>query len=427
MAGRPGFGRGGKLTGDDLVGFEGAAPAAAIMRKRCLIPKKSTAMLAIIIVLNTLPALATDMYLAALPDMSVEFGSPVGLLNLNLILFFLFYGIGLLIWGPLSDRYGRRPTLIAGMSAFVIFSVLCGFAGSVYELIAFRALQGVFGGVAVAVSVAMVKEVYDGRERERAFAVVSIMMALGPILAPIVGATLLNVMSWRGIFFVLAGLGAVALSGCVLMEETLRQRSDRRLLATLGQLLVVVRNRRYSRLLPSLSLLGMVIFVWVGVSTYILIQDFGLSQEEFSMFFAGNAFFFLVGPFLYLFLARHIDRLSIITACLALVACSGFLVIIVGGTGPVAFLLSVIPATLAVSVTRTPSLDIVMSQMDMDIGSASSMFNFLFMAIGAIGMMVASLGWEDRTFVVGTIFVIIGLVSLFSWLLVYRDYSGSRE
>jgi DHA1 family bicyclomycin/chloramphenicol resistance-like MFS transporter len=387
-----------------------------------MIPKKSLTVLLIIIILNALPALATDMYLAALPDMSIEFGSPVSLLNLNLILFFLFYAIGLLLWGPLSDRYGRRPTLVVGMTAFVIFSVLCGLSTNVYQLIAFRALQGIFGGVAVAVSIAMIKDIYDGRQRERTFAIVSMMMALGPILAPIAGAALLQVMAWRGIFYILAAMGAMALFGCFLMEESLPQKSNRKVLATLGQLWVVLKNRRYSRLLPSLSPLGMIIFVWVGVSTYIFIEDFGFSQGEFSLFFASNAVFFLVGPFLYLFLAKRFDRLRVVTISLATIVLSGLLIILVGNMGPVLFLLSVIPATLSVSVTRTPSLDIVMSQMDTDAGSASSIFNFLFMAIGAMGMMIASLEWENRILVTGVIFVVVGVVSLGSWLVVYRDY-----
>jgi DHA1 family bicyclomycin/chloramphenicol resistance-like MFS transporter len=390
--------------------------------RRFMIPKKSLTVLLIIIILNALPALATDMYLAALPDMSIEFGSPVSLLNLNLILFFLFYAIGLLLWGPLSDRYGRRPTLVVGMTAFVIFSVLCGLSTNVYQLIAFRALQGIFGGVAVAVSIAMIKDIYDGRQRERTFAIVSMMMALGPILAPIAGAALLQVMAWRGIFYVLAAMGAMALFGCFLMEESFSQKSNRKVLATLGQLWVVLKNRRYSRLLPSLSPLGMIIFVWVGVSTYIFIEDFGFSQGEFSLFFASNAVFFLVGPFLYLFLAKRFDRLRVVTISLATIVLSGLLIILVGNMGPVLFLLSVIPATLSVSVTRTPSLDIVMSQMDTDAGSASSIFNFLFMAIGAMGMMIASLEWENRILVTGVIFVVVGVVSLGSWLVVYRDY-----
>jgi len=329
----------------------------------------------------------------------------------------------LLIWGPLSDRYGRRPTLVTGMAAFVLFSVLCGLSADVYQLIVFRSLQGVFGGAAVAVSIAMIKDIYERKQRERTFAVVSIMMALGPILAPIAGAAMLTIMEWRGIFYVLAALGGAALLGCILMEESLLRKSDRRIMATLGQLRVVLRNKGYSRLLPSLSPLGIIIFVWVGLSTYVFIEDFGLSRGEFTLFFAGNALFLLIGPFLYLFLAMRFDRLAIVTVSLGMIGVSGILIILVGGMGPVFFLLSVIPATLCVSVTRTPSLDIVMSQMDTDVGSASSIFNFLFMAVGATGMMIASLDWGNRILTTGVMFAIVGAVSLASWLVVRKHYA----
>lgn len=392
-----------------------------------MIPKSSAAVLATIILLNALPALATDMYLAALPEMSIELGAPVSLLNLNLILFFLFYGIGLLVWGPLSDKYGRRPALIAGMTAFVIFSVLCGLSTNVYELIIFRALQGIFGGVAVAVSMAMVRDIYDGHKRERAFAMVSMMMALGPVIAPIVGAAMLQVITWNYIFYILAAIGMVALAGCILMEESIPQRADRKVLASLAQLRVVLRNRRFSNLLPSLSPLGMIIFVWVGTSTYILIDDFGLTKGAFSLFFAANGMFLLIGPFLYLILARYFDRLKIIAASIAVIVISGILIMTIGEFGPIPFLLSVIPATLAVSITRPPSLDIALSQMDTDIGSASSIFNFLFMAIGAGGMMIASLEWQSRIAVMGIIFAIVGTLCLIAWLAVYRQYGSSRS
>jgi MFS transporter, DHA1 family, multidrug resistance protein len=389
-------------------------------RSSFLIPKRSSTVLAIIIILNALPALATDMYLAALPDMSVELNSSESLLNLNLILFFLFYAIGLLIWGPLSDSYGRKPTLVAGMVAFVIFSVLCGLATDVYQLIFFRALQGIFGGVAVAVSVAMVKDIYDGHERERALAVVSTMMALGPIIAPIAGAALLQVITWNGIFFILAAIGIIALVGCLLMEESIPRRSEKKVMATLRQLGVVLKNRGYSRFLPSLSPIGMVIFIWVGVSSYILIDDFGLSQGEFSLLFAFNGFFLMIGPFLYLFLARHFDRLRLITVSMGAIVVSGLMIMLIGNGGPLLFLLSVIPASLAVTIIRTPSLDIILSRLDEDVGSASSIFNFLFMAIGAVGMMIVSLDWQNRIFVMGAMFALVGVFSLYSWISVSR-------
>jgi len=389
--------------------------------------KESAVVLLLIIILNALPAFATDMYLAALPDMAIEFNAPESLLNLNLILFFLFYAIGLLIWGPLSDRYGRKPTLVVGMLAFVIFSVLCGISTSVYELILFRVLQGIFGGVGVAVSTAMVKDIYDGHKRERVFAMVAMMMAIGPIVAPIVGAALLQVITWNGIFYIIAGLGAIALVGCMLMEEPIPKRSGRRILSAIVQPFMILRNRRFSNLLPSFTPLGLTVFIWVGVASYILIGDFGLSQGEFSLYFAANAMTFMIGPFLYLGLVKKVDRIKIITACLLAVVISGVLLFTIGELSPLALLIAVIPASLAGSTLRTPSFDIALAQVDEDVGAASSIFNFLFMAIGAGGMMVASMDWDSRILVMGAIYFIVGIFTIVAWLRVKSDYSTKEE
>ena len=410
-----------------MYGNSGNGDNIQSRKGRYLLAKESTSVLFIIIILNALPALATDMYLAALPDMAIEFDAPISLLNLNLILFFLFYAIGLLIWGPISDKYGRKLTLIVGMTAFVVVTFLCGFSTSVYELIMFRILQGIFGGVGVAVSTAMVKDIYGGHKRERVFAMVAMMMAFGPIIAPIAGAGLLQVITWNGIFFIIAALGAVALLGCMLMEESIPRRSKRKVLATMAQSFLVLRNRRFSNLMPSFSPLGATIFIWVGIASYILIGDFGLSQGEFSLFFAANAMFFLIGPFLYLGLVRRFDRLKIITISLAVIIVSGILIVTIGNLGPLTFLLAVIPASLAGSVIRTPSFDIAMTQMDEDVGAASSIFNFLFMVIGVAGMMITSMEWDNRILVMGLIYVVIGLFTLTMWQRVKKDYSARNE
>jgi len=253
------------------------------------------------------------------------------------------------------------------------------------------------------------------------------MMALGPILAPIAGAALLQVMTWNGIFYVIAAIGAIALLGCMLMEEPIPRRSERKVLSTMVQSFMVLRNRRFSNLLPSFSPLGVTVFIWVGIASYILISDFGLTQGEFSLFFAANALFFLVGPFLYLAAVKRVNRLSIITACLLTVILSGILIITIGNLGPVPFLLWVIPASLAGSTVRTPSFDIALAQVDEDVGAASSVFNFLFMAIGAGGMMIASMDWDNRILVMGVIYLAMGLVALASWLKVRNGYSTRSE
>lgn len=167
-------------------------------------------MIVFIAFLSAFIPLSTDLYLPALPGMAEYFNAPVNMVNLTLILFFVFFSIGTLIWGPLSDKYGRKPVLMAGLIIYTIASVLCAYAGDIDQLITFRVFQAAGGSAAGAVAMAMVKDVYDGRKREVVLSVVHSMVVLAPAVAPVVGAFLLSFTSWRGSFWFLAGIVLVS-------------------------------------------------------------------------------------------------------------------------------------------------------------------------------------------------------------------------
>ena len=141
--------------------------------------------------------LSTDIYLPALPRMVESFNTSASLVNLTLIFFFIFYAIGTLFWGPLSDKYGRRRVLIIGLSIYLVGSILCIFSRNVDQLILFRILQSIGCGAATAVATAIVKDVYSGRRRVTIIALVQSMGMLSPIISPVIGAIILSVLSDR--------------------------------------------------------------------------------------------------------------------------------------------------------------------------------------------------------------------------------------
>ena len=146
------------------------------------------------------------MYLPALDQMEKLFDISVTMMNLSLVLFFLFFGLSTLIFGPLSDKYGRKPILFTGISLYFVSSILCGFSDNIYELITFRILQAIGGGAPVSVSLAIIKDLYEGRKREKILAIATSLNALGPILAPIIGSSILLVFDWPAIFFYISNI-----------------------------------------------------------------------------------------------------------------------------------------------------------------------------------------------------------------------------
>lgn len=370
----------------------------------------------LIVFLNAFIPLSTDLYLPALPRMADSFNAATGLLNLTLILFFLFYAAGTLFWGPLSDKYGRKSILLTGLLIYTAASVSCALAGNVYQLIVFRIFQAVGSGAVTAVATAVVKDVYEGRKRESILALVQSMVMIAPIVAPVIGALLLSLTSWRGAFWALSLLGLAATAGGIAMEETIGQRSTGNILQSVGRLWIVAKNPGFTSLLITFALIAVPLMAFISASSYIYVQQFGLSEQVFSYFFAANAVFMVAGPLCYIKLSKYFPSNTLITASYLVTVVSGLLIFFAGDHSPWAFTLCLLPGTLAGSLVRPPTVNLMLEQQQTDIGSASSLMNFVFTLLGSIGMILISLDWANRILLLGLMYIITALLSLVLWL-----------
>lgn len=364
--------------------------------------------------------LSTDLYLPALPRMAENFKAAPSLINLTLILFFVFYAAGSLFWGPLSDKYGRKRILMIGLFMYTVASVLCAFSGNVYQLIVFRVLQAIASGAATSVAQAVVKDCYSGRKRVSVLALVSSMTMIAPIVAPVVGALILKFTSWRGVFLVLAIIGLLSTVAGIAMEETIDQRYKGSILQSLGRLGVVARNSGFVSLLLTFSLMGIAMMSFISSSSYIYVGQFGLSEQVYSYFFAANAFFMVIGPLLYMKLSKHFETHSIITASYVISCISGLLILAFGNLSPWIFALSLLPATLAGSITRPPSAHLMLEQQKGDTGAAVSLMSCAFTVFGSIGMIIISFNWANRIRVMGLMYMVLAFVSLVLWSLISK-------
>ncbi len=391
------------------------------MHRGLLVQQKylgKTGLIALITVLNMTAPLSTDMYLPSFPTMMLEFGVPASVLNLTLVGFFLFFAVGMLLFGPFSDRYGRKPVLVAGLSLYVAASLACAAAGSIWQLILFRIIQALGAGCMVSVSTALVKDCFDGRLRGTILATIQSMSVIGPMLAPIIGAFIVQYASWRTTFLVLAGISLCSLTAALLLEEPLGPESRLRgpVLGSLGRLFVVARNPSFTSLLFTVALIPTGFMAYIAVSSYIYVGFFGLSETAYSLFFATNAAVSVLGPLTYIALNnRKVPARTIITAALSLAFCGGLAVLFVGRVAPLAFLLAFLPYSFSSSLLRPVSTDALLSQQDTDTGSASALINFGNTAMGSLGMMVASLPWPNFVTGLGAIAAGCALLALLGW------------
>ena len=374
-------------------------------------------LIALIAFLSAFVPLSTDLYLPALPGMSKYFQVSAEQVNLTLIFFFIVFAAGMLFWGPLSDKYGRRPILIAGLAIYSLAGFLCAISQDINQLIAFRILQAIGGSSASAVAMAMIKDVYDSRNREMILAWVSSMVLISPMAAPVLGALLLGFTSWRGVFVVLGVIGFVALSGSLALVETLNTRYTGTLSQSIGRLAVVLKNPGFLSLLIVFSLLSFSSLAFIASSSYIYIDGFGLSEKLFSLYFAFNALGMIGGPMLYLRLSKRFRRYSIIIAGFISTFLGGLLVYHLGSLQPWIFALCLFPATIMGSCIRTPGANLMLEQQEEDTGSASALMSCFGILMGSMGMTVISQEWGDTIRILGLMNILVGVLCLGLWLL----------
>ncbi|KZL91501.1 multidrug effflux MFS transporter [Clostridium magnum] len=380
-------------------------------------------LIAFIALMNAFIPLSTDLYLPALPTMSSYFASNSAITNLTLSSFFVCYAVGILLWGPLSDKYGRKPILTVGAIIYIISSVSCALSTDVYFLILSRAMQGIGAGGITSVSVAIIKDCFSGKKRESILAITQSISGLAPMIAPIIGALILKFSDWRGAFWALTVVSVINLLLTILYRETLKEeeRYTGTIIGSIGRLFTVSKNKSFFIPTVIFSLNALPFMGYIAISSYIYVDYFRLSEQSYSYFFAANALISILGPVIYVKFLSNINKKAFPIGCFALSVFSGLLVMSVGTLSPVIFLMSFIIMSVTGSAIRPFSTNVLFEQQKGDTGSASSLINTLFTILGSIGMSIASMPWGNMVEGLGIIITIFSCLSLIGWYLFMKS------
>ncbi|MDF2656358.1 MAG: hypothetical protein K0R19_2832 [Bacillota bacterium] len=380
-------------------------------------------LIAYIVLMNMFIPLSTDLYLPSLPTMNLYFTSSSTVTNLTLSSFFICYAIGILFWGPMSDKYGRKPIILIGSILYIASSISCALSPDIYFLIFSRVIQGIGSGGITASSVAMVKDCYSGKKREGVLAVVQTLAGLAPMLAPVLGAILLKIVNWQGTFWTLAAIGIFNLILTVLYQETLKEedRFTGTLKGSMGRLIHVSKNKSFVIPVVIFSLVSIPFMGYIAVSSYIYVEYFGLSEQYYSYFFAFNALISLLGPTIYIKCLQNANKNLFTGFCFGAACVSGLLMMTAGRFSPYLFLISTVMMSLSCTMLRPFSTNLLFNQQQGDAGSAASIISTAWMVLGSVGMSLASLPWKDGVMGLAMLLTVFSAASLIAWCWFIRS------
>ena len=381
--------------------------------------------------LSTFGPLSLDLYLPALPQLADDLGASASLAQLSITACLVGLAVGQLVAGPLSDRLGRRRPLIVGLVAFLLASVACALAPTAAVLVLLRLVQGLAGAAGIVISRAIARDLYSGRALMIFFSRLLLVAGLAPVIAPILGGQLTRIMTWRGIFGVLAGFGAVLLlAGLFGLKETLPP--ERRIVGSFRRTLqgynTLLHDRFFVGCALSSGLAGASMFAYIAGSTFVLQRIYGMSPQGFSLVFGcislglvtaaqGGARLALVWPLprvlgfgLTINLFGATALLITVISGLSLAALIGALVIMVCAVG------LIFPTANALAMADYPNLA----------GTASSLQGLSQFVFGAIAAPLVGIAGEQTALPLGIVATSVSLCAMTSFVSLVLPVARSR-
>ncbi|CAL9602615.1 multidrug effflux MFS transporter [Streptomyces sp. enrichment culture] len=371
--------------------------------------------------LTATPPLAMDMYLPALPEVTRSLSAPAATVQLTLTACLAGMALGQIVVGPMSDKWGRRRPLLAGLAVYVVATALCAVAPNVELLVAFRLVQGLAGAAGIVIARAVVRDLYDGVAMARFFSTLMLISGVAPVVAPLIGGQILRVTDWRGVFVVLVVVGVVL--GAVVwakLPETLPV--EERHAGGVGDTLRAMRGLLADRAFTGYMLAGgfafASLFAYVAASPFVMQEIYGASAQTFSLLFGLNSIgLVVVGQINGKILVGRVrlDRVLGLGLVIVIAAATVLLLMSLGvfgevGLGPVAAVLFVLMSAMGISLPNTQALALM--RVKTSAGSASALLGTSSFLIGAVASPLVGIAGEDTAVPMAVVQLVAAVVAL---------------
>ena len=317
---------------------------------------------------------------------------------------------GQILFGPLSDKFGRRTPLLASMVLFLAATLACIFAPTIEIFIALRLLQGIAAAGGIVISRSIATDKFKGTNLAKALAIIGAINGVAPVAAPVVGGAVLKVTGWQGVFVILLVLGLCLTGACIHFNESLSttRRSREKLSRTLGLFKTVLQKRQYVLYVLQMAFAQAILFGYIAASPFIIQQHYGFSPFAFSLFFAVNSLAIMAGAGMSVKFKRL--ETCVLVSCAGMLVCSVLVLAALAGQASIVLFESLLFTLLfMMGLTFTASTTLAMGAAREQAGTASAL-------LGAAGFLFGSIvsplvGMGDIMFSTGITFVISAVAS----------------
>ncbi|MEO9899834.1 multidrug effflux MFS transporter [Nisaea sp.] len=387
--------------------------------------RKAPPILVLIIATATGP-LALNLFVPSMPGLVPIFGTDYHTVQYTLTLYLAGIAIGQLLYGPISDRIGRRPTLLAGLAIYTLASLLCAFAGSIEWLITGRIFQALGGCAGMVLGRAIVRDVYEREEAAPVIAFITMAMAVAPMIGPAIGGFLDSAFGWYAGFYVVAAMGGAALAYAIpTLHETHHARAER----------IDVRSiaRSYGALLTSRAYLGYTLntsfsigcfFAFLSSAPYVTIEILKIPPHVYGFFFIIVSLAYISGNFVATRISRRlgIDRMILLGCCFSM---GGALVLTALATleflSALAIFLPFALVAFGNGMSQPNAIAGAVSVNPLIAGAASGLMGFMQMVFGGVATVTVGYFQNDTDFIALAVTVMIGACCALACLFLFKN------
>ncbi|SHK81545.1 multidrug effflux MFS transporter [Chryseobacterium contaminans] len=364
--------------------------------------KKLSIVVFILALLNTLESLSIDLYLPAFPSMAKIFNTDIGHIQISISVFFAGFAIGQLLWGPLSDKTGRKPMLYCGLILFIIGATAIYFTSDIYVLWAMRFLQAFGGSAGIVIGRAIIIDLYDKQKSVTIFAQQSQISGIAPIVAPLMGSVFLKYWGWNSSFAFLCIMGLITFFMVYKYVPETNTRisqpdhvpTDEKSLKE--QLKMIVSNREFinSTMVGSIAFASLIIYI--SNAPFLFMEIHGFSSETFSFIFAFNSLALITAAYITPRLIQRISNSTLLFAAtlILLVVCTLHIFIAAGNLSMVLEIGMLYLSLLAIGILFPLTSAHALSPFKEGRGTAAALLGFTqlmvtFLMSGLLGLLEA--------------------------------------